>query len=78
MKKFEDVEVQALLDKISTQTLKQLAKALGVDQRTIFRRLYAIREIQKEEKWVPCELKERDIERANGGSFHMLIRLYPL
>ena len=61
-KKFEGAELQALLDEDSTQTLKQLAKALGVDQGTISRRLYAISKIQKEGKWVPYELKERDIE----------------
>ena len=55
--------MQALLDEDSTQTLKQLAKALGVDQGTISRRLHAIGKIQKEGKWVPYELKERDIER---------------
>ena len=33
-KKIEDAELQALLDEDSTQTLKQLAKALGVDQGT--------------------------------------------
>ena len=62
-KKFEDAEFQALLDRGSTQTLKQLAKALGVDQVTISRRLNAIGKFQKEGKWVPYELNERDIER---------------
>ena len=38
-KKFKDAELQALLDEDSTQTLKQLAKALRVDQGTISRRL---------------------------------------
>ena len=61
-KKIEDVELQALLAEDSTQTLKKLAKALGVDQGTIFR-CYAIGKIQKEEKSVSYELKERDIER---------------
>ena len=37
-KKFEDVELQTLPNEDSTQTLKKLAKALGVDQGTIFRR----------------------------------------
>ena len=50
--------MQALLDEDSTQTLNQLAKALGVDQGTISRRLHAIGKIQKEGKWVPYELKE--------------------
>ena len=58
-KKFENAELQALLDEDLTQTLKQLAKALGVNQRTISRRLDAIGKIQKEVKWVPYELKER-------------------
>ena len=49
-KKFEDAELQALLDEDSTQTLKQLAKALGLDQRTISRRLHAIGKAQKEGK----------------------------
>ena len=62
-KKFEDAELQALLDEDSTETLKQLAKALGVDEGTISRRLHATAKIQKEEKLVPYELKERDIER---------------
>ena len=62
-KKFEDAELQALLDEESTQTLKQLAKALEVDRGTISRRLHAIGKIQKEGKWVPYELKERDIEK---------------
>ena len=49
-KKFEDAELQALLDEDSTQTLKSLAKALGVDHGIISRRLHAIGKIQKEEK----------------------------
>ena len=44
-KKFEDAELQTLLDENSTQ-LKQF-----------------IEKIQKKPKWVPYELKERDIER---------------
>ena len=62
-KKFVDAELQALLDEDSTPTLKQLAKALGVDQGIIFRRLHVSRKIQKEGKRVPYELKGRDIER---------------
>ena len=51
-----------MLNEDSTQTLKQLAKALRVDQGTISRCLHAIGKIQKEGKWVPYELKEKDIE----------------
>ena len=62
-KKFKDSELQALLDEDSTQSLKQLPKALGVDQGTISRCLRAIGKTQKEGKWMSYELKERDIER---------------
>ena len=62
-KKLKDAELQALLDEDLTQTLKQLAKALGVDEGIISRRLHALGKIQKAGKWVPYELKERDIER---------------
>ena len=64
-KKFENAELQALLDEDSTQTLKQLAKALWVDQGTISRRLHAIGKIQKEEKWVSYELKEKHWKAKN-------------
>ena len=64
-KKFEDSELQALLDEDSTQTLKRLAKALGVDQVTITRRLHAIGKSQKEGKWVLYELKERHWKAKN-------------
>ena len=67
-KKFEGAELQALLDEDSTQTLKQLAKALGVDQGTISRRSHATGKIKKEGKWVPYELKERDIEKRKTTS----------
>ena len=43
------------------KNLKQLAKAMEVDQGTISRRLHAIAKIQKKGKWVPYELKTRDI-----------------
>ena len=60
--KFKDAELQALLDKDSTQTLKQLVKALGVDQGSISRRLHAIGKIHKKGKCMMYELKQRDIE----------------
>ena len=49
-KKFEDADLHALLDEDSTQTLKQLAEALEVDQGTISKRLYTIGKIHKEGK----------------------------
>lgn len=62
-KKFEDAELQALLDQDSTQTERQLAEALNVTRACVSRRLHALGKIQKEGKWVPHELSERDIER---------------
>jgi histone-lysine N-methyltransferase SETMAR len=61
-KKFEDSGLQALLDEDDTQTQKQLAEALNVDQKTISNRLKAMGKIQKCGKWVPHELTERQQE----------------
>lgn len=62
-KKFEDEELEALLDQDSCQTQEELAESLGVDQATISRRLKALGFIQKMGNWVPYELKPRDVER---------------
>ena len=48
--KFEDVELHALVDKDSSETLKQLSEALEVDYGTISKRLHVIGKIQKEGK----------------------------
>lgn len=53
MKKFEDAQLQALLDENPAQTLKELAQQLEVDTSTISRRLHAMGKIQKEGKWLP-------------------------
>lgn len=52
-KKFEDAELQALLDADNTQTRKMLAKTLNVDRGTISVRLRAMGKVQKDGKWVP-------------------------
>jgi len=57
-KKLKDAELQALFDKNSAWTLEKLAEALNVDKATVSDRLYAMRKIQKEVKWVPHELSE--------------------
>lgn len=62
-KKFEDAELQALLDENTVQTESELAEALNVDRSTVGKRLHAMGKIQKEGKWVPHKLSERDIER---------------
>lgn len=61
-KKFEDAELQALLDEDDTQTQTMLAEALDVNQSTVARRLHSLGKIQKEGKWVPYELTERQQE----------------
>ena len=55
-------ELETLLSKDSYKTQYELAKALGVTQATISRRLKALGFIQKVGNWVPHELKPRDVE----------------
>ena len=40
-----------------------MAESLGVTQQAILKRLKAMGMIQKQENWVPYELKPRDVER---------------
>ena len=62
-KKFEDEELEALLNKDCSQTQEELAESLGFTQADISKRLKAARYIQKQGNWVPHEIKPRDIER---------------
>jgi histone-lysine N-methyltransferase SETMAR len=62
-KKFQDEELEALLDEDSCQTLEELAGALNVDESTVSKRLKAMGMIQKEGNWLPHELTERDIAK---------------
>ena len=61
-KKFEDTELQAVLDEDDTLSQKQMAEMLGVKQQTISDRLKAMGKIHKSGKWVPHELTERQME----------------
>lgn len=71
-KKFEDEELQALLDEDNTQTEKQLAAALNVDESTVSRHLHAMGKIQKEGKWLPHELSESAIQNR----FNIAVSLF--
>uniref|UniRef100_G1Q736 Mos1 transposase HTH domain-containing protein n=1 Tax=Myotis lucifugus TaxID=59463 RepID=G1Q736_MYOLU len=61
-KKFEDQQLQALLDEDVCQTQNQLAERLNVAQQTISNCLQAMGKILKEGKWVPHQLNERQME----------------
>ncbi|EGI67651.1 Mariner Mos1 transposase, partial [Acromyrmex echinatior] len=56
-KKFEDKELEALLEEDQSQTQEELAESLGVIQQAVSARLKAMRIVQKQGNWVPYELK---------------------
>ena len=62
-KKFEDEELESLLDEDPCQTLQDLAESLEVNFSTVSKRLRVMGMIQKQGNWVPYELKPRDVER---------------
>jgi len=65
-KKYENVELQALLDEDDSQTQKQLAEQLSVSQQAVSNRLREMGKIQKVGRWVPHELNERQMERRKN------------
>lgn len=65
-KKFEDAELQAILNEDDTLSQKQMAVMLNVAQQTISDRLKAMGKIQKCGKWVPHELNERQMENRKN------------
>lgn len=62
-KKFEDLELEALLDQDPSQTQHELVRTLAVTQQAISHRLKAMGMVRKVGHWVPYELKPRDVER---------------
>ncbi|GFT91030.1 mariner Mos1 transposase [Trichonephila clavipes] len=61
-KKFEDAELQALLDEDFGQTQEHLAEQLNFDQSTVSCRLKAMGKIIKVGRWKPHELTDRQQE----------------
>lgn len=62
-KKFEDSELEALLDEDPCQTLEELSASLNVGVTTVWDRIQKMGIIQKHGFWLPHELKPRDVER---------------
>lgn len=62
-KKFEDTQLQELLDEGVCRTLHDLSKKLDNDRSTVNNRLHAMEMIQKSGNWGSHQLKEGDIER---------------
>lgn len=63
LKKFEDAQLQELLDDDTSQMLEDLSIELNVDRSTVGKRLHAMGMVQKAGNWLPYQLKKRDIER---------------
>lgn len=61
-KNFDDEELKTLLSQDSCQTQEQLSISLGVDRSTVAKRIQAMGMIQKLGRWVPYELRPRDVE----------------
>jgi len=72
-KKFEDSELQALLDEDDAQT-QQLADQLNVTRKAVSIRLKSMEKIQKMGKWVSHELNERQQENRKTTCEMLLAR----
>ncbi|XP_012056651.1 PREDICTED: uncharacterized protein LOC105619742, partial [Atta cephalotes] len=60
-KRFENVDLQELLDENPAQTLLELSKSINITLKTISKRLRAMGKIHKEGGWLPHELSENAI-----------------
>lgn len=60
--KFEETELQALLDENACQTQRELAMELNVTQATISQHLHAMGKIRKLGRWVPHQLNENQLK----------------
>ncbi|GFU79132.1 mariner Mos1 transposase [Trichonephila clavipes] len=73
-KKFEDAELQALLDEEDDQTQEHYEEQLNVDQSTVSRRLIAMGKVIKVGRWVPHELTDRQQENRKFECKMLLAR----
>jgi len=74
-KKFEDSELQALLDEGDTQTQQsKLVDQLNMTRKAVSIRLKFMRKIQKMGKWIPHELNERQQENRKTTCEMLLAR----
>lgn len=72
--KFENHDLQNLLNEDACQSQNQLAIRLGVTQQAISARLHDMGKILKEGKWVPHQLNERQLENRKVVSDMLLQR----
>ena len=72
-KKFQDNELQALLDEDNAQTQQQLADQLNMTRKTVSIRLKAMGKIQKVGKWVPHELNEKQQMKNRKTTCEMVL-----
>jgi len=63
LKKFEDKELEALLEEDQSQAQEELAESLEITQQAVSVQLRTMGMIQKQGNWVPYKLKLRDVER---------------
>jgi len=63
-KKFEDAELQALLDENSARTLEKLAETLNVGKSIVSYCLHTVEKIKKKSKWVPHDLSKLAIQNC--------------
>ena len=61
LKKFEDEDLEALLDEDRCQILKQLSDTLNVTEMAVSEGLHNLGLVQKAENWLPHELSERQL-----------------
>ncbi|KAG5307775.1 MOS1T transposase, partial [Pseudoatta argentina] len=72
-KKFQDKELEQLLDEDPSQTLSELGKILQVDESTVSKRLKGLGMIQKQGHWVPYELELLLQRQKRKGFLHRIV-----